>query len=233
MNKETLSIILALGLIIVSIFAIFQFSDSEERVLNTIGSYSSNVAPDTVKIDFSIISFSDSAVESQNSNRELMNNVFSSLKAAGLSDDEIKTIDFRTDINRIWDGNKYLDSGFQTINSIRINTKKIDKAGEFIDIASSNGVNNINNLRFVLSDEKREEVFQNALASAGKNARDRADVLAKSIGFKVKGIKSINIEGDNPIYFAKSFSVESLDSTPISPGNLDVDVRVSVSFIIN
>ena len=83
-------------------------------------------------------------------------------------------------------------------------------------------------------DEKKEEIYQQALAKAGENARTRAESLAKTVGFNLKGAKSITIsEPFSPPYYYLGVAELKDSSTPISPNEVNIDVSVTIIFEIN
>ncbi len=239
-NKNTiLTIILAIGLVLVSLFLVYQTKIAETKTIDVIGSYSTNVDPDQAEITFNLVTTSSTLLEAQQMNLRLANDLVTQLKNSGLTEKEIQTISYYSNKKTVWENNKYVEKGYEVVNSMQIKTKNLDKIGDYIDLASKNGVENINNLQFTLSEAKKEEIYQDAIAQAGKNARDRADRLGETVGFRVKGVKSISLNNliQPPIYFANALGAKEMsaqaDSTPIQPQQVNIDVTVDVIFNIN
>ena len=66
------------------------------------------------------------------------------------------------------------------------------KVGKIVDIAVTNGANQINNINFGLSEEKEQEYKKQALAEATKNAKSKAETIAQSLDVKLGKIKSVS-----------------------------------------
>jgi len=239
-NKNTiLTIILAIGLVLISLFLIYQTKVEEIKTIAITGSYSTKVDPDQAEITFNLITRADTILEAQQMNLELANNLIKVLLEDGMTEKEIQTINYYTNKRTVWENNKYVDKDFQVINSMQIKTKNIDKIGKYIDLASKNGVENINNLQFTLSEEKKEEIYQEALAKAGENARERAKKLGLSVSFKIKGIKSISLETPITPYYRyyntdmlTAESTAKREETPIQPEQVNINANVNVVFKI-
>jgi len=126
--------------------------------------------------------------------------------------------------------------GYEAVNTIKLTIKDLTKVGIYLDILTKNGINQINSVRFDLSNDAREKAYQDALAKAGENAKSRAEGLAKGLGTHVKKIKSISLtQPMTPIYYNMAYSelkAETTATTLIQPKSVDLDVMVTVVFEI-
>jgi len=94
-------------------------------------------------------------------------------------------------------------------------------------------------LYFSLSEEKKEQLYQEALVKAGENARQRVDALGKSLGFKVKAVKTVSLNGPTTPYY-NNYAMNKLAdttemavaATPIQPREVDLNVMVTVTYLI-
>lgn len=126
---------------------------------------------------------------------ELASNV-ESVRAAladyGIPDENVRTahFDIRQERERTPEGTELGD--YRGVHALEITTDDTDAAGELIDLAVDNGADTINGVSFTLSDEKREELHNDALEAAMSNADTRADTLAASADLSVTEVHSIH-----------------------------------------
>src|SRR3989344_1872998 len=66
-----------------------------------------------------------------------------------------------------------------SIQTLEVKTSDIQKIGKYLDAAVKNGATGINSINLDLSEEKKKEVFNEALMKAGAEAKEKAEVLAK------------------------------------------------------
>lgn len=94
------------------------------------------------------------------------------------------------------------------------------------------GVNNVGGIEFKSDSTKKQE--KEALTSAYEDAKNKALVLAKSLGktnvIPVKILESDSMLNPQVVYFMKN--KERSDSSPISVGERTIQSRVSVEFEI-
>jgi uncharacterized protein len=128
---------------------------------------------------------------------------------------------------------------YQVTNTLVVTIRDITKAGDIIDIAVANGVNQVNSLTFSLSDE-REQFYRNqAITQAVAMTRADADTAAAAIGVNITGVKEVSIGSlSPPIFYADTAMVKSEAAgaasvpTPIQTGELKVTASVSVTYLI-
>lgn len=232
-GSRILIIILIIALALVSLFTVYENQNKEEQTMDVQGSYSTKVAPDQAEINFNVVTDGNTALEAEQKNSEISNNLIKALKASGLTDKDIETVNYYSNKKTVWENNQYVEKGFEVVNSMRIKTKNLSQVGSLIDLASKNGVDSIDSLSFTLSEDRKEQIYQDALAKASQNARERADKIAQAIGFKIKGVKSISLtQPITPIYYANAVSKDSMNPTPIEPQQVDLNVEVTVVFKI-
>jgi len=216
---------------------------SDEKTISVSGTGKVTSAPDTVIVSIAVETENTDALVAQQENAKKMNTVMTALKAIGLTDDEIETTGYS-----IYSYNSGDDSVFgskkkiyRVTNSIKVESSKIDMAGEIIDTAVSSGANNINYISFTLSDEKSNQLRSQALDAAVAQARSDADAVASALGISVVGVKSVNVGASyvpmsyNTAYDSgamyKSEAAMSVPTT-VDPGDVDVSASVSIVYLI-
>jgi uncharacterized protein YggE len=211
-----------------------------DNTLFVSGSATASDNPDKVTILFSVETQDDSALVSQQENAQKTATVRSALMGIGLESDSIETTSYNLAQVREYnpDTRTYVNKGFKTTHSMKVELSDISKAGEVIDTAVSAGTNNINGIYFGLSDSKLNELRMQALESAAENARDRADSIAKGLGVTVNRVMSASESyTPSPVYRNYAVAEASVagadESTEITPGDVSVTATVSVVFEIS
>ena len=192
------------------------------------------VTPDVAYTTVGVVTQRKKMQDAQTANRELMNAVVKALKAAGLTDDDIRTVNYSVyPVYDYTDGAKI--TGFEVNNSVELTIRDIEKVGAVLDAAAAAGANTSYSVRFDLLD--KEPAYNKALTAAMESARAKADTLAAAGGFTIKGVISVS-EGysSTPVYYdyraAAAPAEEAAEPTYISAGDMDIKASVSVVFEI-
>jgi len=117
--------------------------------------------------------------------------------------------------------------GYSASNSVSA-TIGVARAGALIDAAAEAGANQISGPGMSSSDA--EKLYRDALADAVKDARERAEVLAKAAGRTLGEISSIVEAGAQPVPLYRDAAEATAASTPIVPGQQETVAQVSVTF---
>jgi len=125
-------------------------------------------------------------------------------------------------------------TGYVARNEVRVETKQLDAIGKLIDAATDAGANRVSGLSFALSAE--DEPRRQALASATRNARDRATVIAQSLGVKLGAVLQATTSAHAPSplrsFQAGAMAMEARQATPIDPGDIRIHETVHVTFAV-
>jgi len=114
-----------------------------------------------------------------------------------------------------------------------VRLKNIANIGPTIDAATGAGANSIGGISFGLLDPKPHE--NTLLAEAVKNAREKADIMAKAAGVNIISVYRIS-DGYTSVSSMDQGGWRAADAeaikTPVEPGSLTVraTVRVDYSF---
>lgn len=215
----------------------------QEATISTDSSVNSDVEPDCALIRFSVENSGINLADIKAKNDKIVNNAINEIKKKLTQSDSIKTTTYR--INNVY---SYKDKirifqKYEVTNGFEVKLKDISKVSEIINIATNNGVKNVNNVSFSLSDG--EKVCNELMAKAIKTAKNRAEYLAAAAGTSVSKIKSINPYcSQNSTYvqprlFAnsmmKSAEADGVDSgaiESIEPGTINVRAGVNMTYYL-
>ena len=216
-------------------------SPDNNKTLFVTGSATTQTKPDKVTMSLGVETTNTKAKAALAANSELMDKIVNALKIAGIKENETSTSSFTITPNRDYsiDKNQGKLIGFTVRNSILINSHNVNNASDWIDIAVSSGANNVDSIYFSISDKKLDEINEELIKQAIGNAREKADVAASELGFKVVGVRTINIDQVTPIFTGPtSYALESFKNEPSAPsppilsGEQQISLNVNIVFLM-
>ncbi|MEM4312372.1 MAG: SIMPL domain-containing protein [Nitrososphaerales archaeon] len=210
-----------------------------ENTLSVSGVGKVLATPDMVTITISVVTEEEDAEAAIKENSVKMNQVIKALKELGLEDKEIKTSGYSLYPKYIYPENKEPRVvGYIAQNTITINTKKLDLAGQIIDKSVESGANRVESVYFTFSDERKMALNDKLITLALENAKKKAEVVVNTLGIKIVGVKSVQISEfvySIPIYrtmIEKVAGAEVPPPTPIVPGEESLTLVVNIVFLI-
>lgn len=235
-------------------FAATSVNAADEKDLRGFVSVSTSanteITPDVVEINISVkTEDSKSLQKATTENKEISDKVYNALKAMidTTKGDYVKTSDFNATPVYRYSNNKRILDKYSVSNSVIVKTKNITKAGDMIDKAISLGATNVNDLSFSVSNYDTQ--CNDLIGIAAKKARTRGDIMAKSAGSYITGIKSMNAScstsQNRPVHYrlmAKNMALDSaagaeevapeMASTPIQSGVIKIYANLNTSFFV-
>jgi uncharacterized protein YggE len=162
--------------------------------------------------------------------------VLAALRAAGVADKDIQTT--QLSLQPVYDysssGTPPRLTGFQIVNTVQATVRRLDTISNVVDGALAAGATSLDGITFRVDDPSGAEA--QARAAAMSDARMKADALAKAAGVAITGVASISEQsGSTPVpmpYPAAGAALDKSASTPIAVGTNEVDVSVSVVYLI-
>jgi len=162
-----------------------------------------------------------------------MQGVVKALRAAGVAERDIRTTtlslqpvyDYRND------GTPPRITGYELRNGVVATIRDLDKLADAVDGSLAGGASTLDGISFRVDDPTGAEA--QAREQAMKDARAKADALAKAAGVSIVGVASISEQSAPtpwPVPYAGAARDEA--ATPILPGTSDVTVTVSVVYLI-
>jgi uncharacterized protein YggE len=188
--------------------------------------------PDIAELSLGVSISRQKARDSEAAAAEAMANVIAALKAAGVKDEDIQTATLSLQPEYDWTNNSQRLTGYRTDNIVMVTLRDLAKVGETLDAAVDAGATNVNGLSFRVDDPKPVET--QARAAAMSDAKTKAEALAKAAGVNITGVATISeiqtpIPG--PIMYA-GVAARDAATTPIQPGNVTLEVTVTVTYLI-
>ena len=211
---------------------------SAEEALPTLtmnGVGSAQIAPDMAEITLGVITEAKDAAKAHSDNAAQAARVQAAVKALGVAERDIQTT--RYDFSPIYDvkdNGRSVTTGYTVTNAIVVKVRNLANVGKVIDAALANGANRVDSLEFSASDPSAAK--DAALADAARDARSKADAVARALGVRTVRILNVYADAQSPAprnFMPMMMAKEAYDAgTPISAGELSFEASVNISYVI-
>ncbi len=226
----------------------FYLSQQQEK--NTIsvqGEAKTKVSPNLVQISFTIeTNDTASAKVAQDKNADVTANVKKQLLTAGLTEQDISTIQFTVEPIKksVWEcpppedrkcdyyDRIYNDEliGYRAVHQLFVKSGDTTNAGALLDAISAGstyGANNygkIDSVAFTLKYETKKELERDLLEKASADAKNKAQKIASGTGVSLAKPVSISESVDYPVYYNYNYAPRS--ETVVDTAAIMGDTRV-------
>jgi uncharacterized protein YggE len=187
------------------------------------------VSPDRATIQVSVQTRAATAAGAAAENATKQQAVLSALRALGLGNDQLSTINYNVyPEQRYEQGKEPVIVGYNVTNTILVDVRKLSQVGPVIDEALAHGASMITSLQFYASNT--EAARRSAIATAIEKARADADAAARAAHGSLGALLEINIgqyspPPPRPMMMSRAAGVAQAD-TPINPGEETLSVEV-------
>lgn len=220
----------------------------ETRTIRVTGTGEVQAMPDQAQISFAVETFAPTARAASERNARIMEQVIRALVAAGVPRDAIDTRNFSVfpeyteprpePLPRADSASGPRIRGYRVNNTVVLETPRLDRVGQLIDVALGAGANRVDGVSFSL--QNAAPVQAEALRQATARARETAQTLAGALGVRLGAILDASTAAQPPRFetaqFARvrDFGGVALQGTPppIQPGEQTVYATVSLVFEI-
>jgi uncharacterized protein len=192
------------------------------------------MAPDTASVVVGVNVIETTLSAAQEKATAQMTAVIDALKAAGIEEKDIKTVDYSVSIIQDHDenGNPTVVKGFQVNNQVNVTVRDLDKLGAVLDTVVAQGANSIYGISLYVNDPSA--AASQARAAAVKDAKAKADELAAAAGMTVGRVLSLS-ETSSPPPAPMEVAGGAADGAarapvPIQGGTTTVSVDVDVTY---
>jgi uncharacterized protein len=189
------------------------------------------VSPDRATIQISVQTRGSTAAAAAAENANKQQTVLSALRALGLGNDQLSTINYNVyPEQRYEQGKEPVIVGYTVTNTILAEVRKLTQVGPVIDAALSHGANMITSLQFYASNT--EAARRTAIATAIEKARTDAEAAAKAARGTLGTLLEINVgpyspPPPRPMMMMKEAGGRAGADTPINAGEETLAVEVS------
>ena len=212
-------------------------STAPEHTISVSGTGRVTTVPDVADVRVGVTITRVKVRDAQAAAATAMQDVIAALKKAGISDKDIQTT--ALSLQPVYDYNSNGTAprltGYQIVNAVQATVRKLDTISDVIDGALAAGATTLDGITFRVDNPAAAEA--QARDAAMKDARAKADALAKAAGVSINGVSSISEQpGSVPVpvpQFAAGAAGDKAASTPIQVGTNEVDISVSVVYLID
>lgn len=188
------------------------------------------VSPDRATIQISVQTRASTAAAAASENANKQQAVLTALRALGLGNDQLSTINYNVNPEQRYEPNKEpVVIGYTVTNTILAEVRRLNQVGPVIDAALSHGANMITSLQFYASNT--EAARRTAIAAAIEKARADAEAAARAARGTLGTLLEISIGAysppPQPMMMLKRAMAEAQSDTPINPGQDTLTVEVS------
>lgn len=226
-------------------FAVNSIQTTKSDLFSATGTGEVSGTPTTARVSLGVTKTATTADEAKNELNKVINAVTKDLKSLGIDEKKIKTTNFSVNPDYT---NPELpvssrpttlivpsSNSFTATANLDVETKDVETANKAIDVASAAGANVIGGVSFDLSDEEREKLQDEARTLAIKDAKAKAEKIARAAGLRLGRVVNINEAGGNQPYFMDARAQElkttdSIEPTDLQPGENNVMVSVTLFY---
>ncbi len=180
-----------------------------EPVQNTIqvtGNGRASAAPDRASMSFAVETKASTAQKAQSENADKAEALIQALVADGVAKEDITSGSYYVtpEYSYAPDTGKETLEGYRAYQRFTVETDDVDGVGALMQTAVQAGAYVDGNARFFVKDTNM--LYQKALAAAITNAKQTADFTASSLGMRVTGVHSVQVDQNYNSYAEASTS---------------------------
>ena len=202
------------------------------------GTASISLAPDTATIVLGVEALHETVAQARADAAAAMTSIVEVLTAAGVADEDIQTQHLSIQPQYDYSSETRELIGFTVVNIVNVTIRDIDSIGAVIDqtVDAGGDLTRVQSIYFSVDDTSsyEDQLIEEAVQDATAKAQRLADLTGVTLGKPL----SINYGGGVPYpVLDRSFSIAMAESaafdTPISTGEVESSVTVSIIFAIN
>lgn len=197
------------------------------------------VVPDVAVLNIGVEVRAATVVDARRLAATAADSVRTSLKNNGVNEKDIRTAGLQINpeySSRPTTNGRPAITGYVVTNTVTVKVRDLDKASKTLDdaVLAGGDATRVNGISFEV--DKPEQFLAQAREAAVKDARDRAENLAKLAGVELGKPRSINeSSGGYPIAVpaaARGGAQLAEAPTPISPGESEVMLQVNIVYAL-
>ena len=189
-------------------------------------------APDLVEISGGVVTTAPTAAAAMSENASRMTAVVAAIRKAGVADRDVQTASLSLQPQYKYANNEAPQLvGYQASNTVNVRLRKLDQVGRILDTLVAVGANRIDGPNFRV--ENADAALDEARTQAVAKGRARADLYARAAGLRVKRIVAITEQSApdlRPRPMMMAAAKMEADSTPVSPGEVQLAINLAMVF---
>lgn len=219
-------------------FSVQSLQTTKTTLFSVTGTGEITAIPNTAYLTIGVTKTSSTVTDAQSQVNQVANKIITDLKEIGIEEKNIKTTNYSLNPNYDYRSNKQTITGYTATQNLQVKVTPIDKANKAIDLATADGANITGGINFDLDDKTKKDTENKAREAAVKDAKEKAQSLAKTSGIRLGKIVNVeeNTSYPRPVAFNKALSSAgsapemALDQTSITPGQNTITSTVTISY---
>ena len=190
------------------------------------------VTPDLGEVQLGVLVQRPTVAEASQAGAKAMTDVVAAVRTAGIPDADIQTstLSLQPIYETKPEGGTQTIVGYQLRNGVTITVRKLDLIGQVVDGAVAAGATTIDGITFRVADPTPMQ--RQAREAAVADARAKADTLVRAAGTRITGIMSISESTASPVWPSRGGATVDAAGTPVLPGTTEIDVTVSMTYLL-
>lgn len=215
-------------------FSVTSFVTNKQNLFTVQGTGEKTSVPDTALVTLGVTKQAATVEIAQNQVNQISNQLTKDLQNLKIPEKDIKTTNYTVNPSYDFSNGRQTITGYSVNATIEVRMKQIEQANKAIDIATKDGANHIGNVQFILDDETRKELENQARKDAITAAKNKAQTIANDAGIKLGRIVDVQENSSAPQPFVNR--VATLDQvaekipTELNPGENTISVTVTLSY---
>lgn len=207
--------------------------DDMKNLISVSGTAKVSVEPDMAKVSFGVQTEHQDSSVAQDQNTERMNQVIAAVKKLGIAKKDMVTTQYNVYPRHDYDNNGKITRTYYIVNhQLQVVVNDINQVGMLIKSASDAGANQFSDIQFMISNE--EEVYQEMLEKAVKNAKGKASAIARGLGKTLGQAVSVSEQSSGGVRtYAAAVGMELAKTSPSAPiqgGEISISASVQVEY---
>lgn len=168
------------------------------RSVSVSGSGEVSTRPDRARLSLGVDQLSADVKSAEADVNKVVRAFLAEAKALGAKDDHVQTTGASIRPEYAWDDKARQQKlvGYRVRREISVLVTDLDKLGDFLLRATRSGVNHVNPP--ALESSRARDLENQALVKAAEDARDRARLLAQTLGVKLGAVRSVSAHQSGP-----------------------------------
>lgn len=216
-------------------FAVNSVQTTKTDLFQVTGQGSATAVPDTAHISFGVTKQATTVQDAQNQTNTVVNAILDALKKLGINTKDLKTTNYSVNPNYNFNAGTQTITGYTVTQNIDLKVQPLDKVNESIDTITKNGANLVGQVSFGFTDDKEQQLENEARKDAVTKARSKAESLSKAAGVHLGNV--INIQEnpqETPIIMPMAVQGKVVNDqsapTQITPGTSTITTSVTLSY---
>jgi uncharacterized protein len=156
-------------------FSVNSITTNKQNLFTVTGTAEVNAVPDTAMVSFGVNKNSPTTEAAKEDVNKIINQITQDLKALGVAEKDIKTSNYSINPDYDYTNGRQTPRGYTVSANIDVRLESVERANQAIDIATRDGATQVGGVQFVLDDEEKARLEEEARKEAIEKAKKKAE----------------------------------------------------------